>query len=110
MTGVEILSSVTIYNNILPEWFGWLSAMGFIVFTIVCFMALTKGCFRLGTLCAVLAVVFIVTGYFSVTPNKNSIDHIEYRVLIDESVSMTEFFDKYEVIDKDGRIYTIKER
>lgn len=110
MDGVMILSSETIYNNILPEWFGGWSALGFILFTLICFMTLTEGCYRLGTLCAVLAVVFIVTGYCSDTPNKNSVDHIEYRVLIDESVSMTEFFDKYEVIDKDGRIYTIKER
>lgn len=32
-----------------------------------------------------------------------------YDVLIDESVSMTEFYEKYEIIDQRGQIFTIKE-
>lgn len=32
-----------------------------------------------------------------------------YDVLIDESVSMTEFYERYEIIDQRGRIFTIKE-
>lgn len=34
----------------------------------------------------------------------------QYKVTIDDSVSMTEFLDKYEIIDQDGKIYTIRER
>ena len=33
-----------------------------------------------------------------------------YSVIIDDSVSMTEFYDKYEVIDIQGKIFTITER
>lgn len=33
-----------------------------------------------------------------------------YDVLIDESVSMTEFYGKYEIIDQQGQIFTIKEK
>ena len=29
---------------------------------------------------------------------------------ISESVSMTEFYEQYEIIDVDGKIYTIKEK
>ena len=32
-----------------------------------------------------------------------------YDVLIDESVSMTEFYERYEIIDQQGRVFTIKE-
>lgn len=33
-----------------------------------------------------------------------------YQVLIDESVSMTDFFERYEIIEQEGKIYTIKEK
>ena len=33
-----------------------------------------------------------------------------YKVTIDETVSMTEFHERYEIIDQDGLIYKIKER
>ena len=36
--------------------------------------------------------------------------YIKYKVTISESVSMTEFNDRYEIIDVDGKIYTIRER
>ena len=34
----------------------------------------------------------------------------QYKVTINDSVSMTEFLDKYEIIDQDGKIYTVRER
>lgn len=33
-----------------------------------------------------------------------------YEVMIDESVSMTEFYEQYDVIDQCGKIYKIKEK
>ena len=33
-----------------------------------------------------------------------------YMVLIDDSISMIEFYDKYEILDVQGKIYTICER
>lgn len=35
---------------------------------------------------------------------------IKYKVTISENVSMTEFIEKYEIIDVDGMIYTIREK
>lgn len=34
----------------------------------------------------------------------------QYQVIIDDSVSMNDFLDKYEIIDTEGKIITIKER
>lgn len=34
----------------------------------------------------------------------------QYKITIDDSVSMVEFLDKYEIIDQDGKIYTVRER
>lgn len=35
---------------------------------------------------------------------------IKYKVTISEEVSMVEFYEKYEIIDVDGMIYTIREK
>lgn len=35
---------------------------------------------------------------------------IAYKVTVGDSVSMNEFYEKYEILDVDGKIYTIKER
>jgi len=42
----------------------------------------------------------IVSEIFSPTPI--------YKVLVDDSVSMKEFYDKYEILSVEGKIYTIK--
>lgn len=33
-----------------------------------------------------------------------------YEVIIDDSASMTDFLDKYEIIDTKGKIFTVRER
>lgn len=38
------------------------------------------------------------------------IKFIKYKVTVSEEVSMTEFFERYEIIDVDGAIYTIREK
>lgn len=35
---------------------------------------------------------------------------IAYKVTVEDSVSMNEFYEKYKILDVDGKIYTIKER
>ena len=32
----------------------------------------------------------------------------KYKVTIDDTVSLNEFYEKYEIIDQEGKIYTIK--
>lgn len=34
----------------------------------------------------------------------------EYKVTISDEVSMNEFMDKYEIIEQDGKVYTVRER
>lgn len=110
MTGVEILSSEVVYNTILPEWclaIGILAMFAF--FGIMAWQFATERVV-LGFMCLVLALGSILVGTFGVAENKNSINHIEYKVTIDDSVSMNEFLDKYEIIDQEGKIYIVKEK
>lgn len=52
--------------------------------------------------------------YGSIILSRDYIDkektEIHYQVTIDDSVSFNEFYDKYEILEKEGDIYTIKER
>lgn len=95
MNGVEILSSETIYNTTLPE---WCIAIGFILMVafagLMCWNIASE---RLGQMlvCLVLLIGSVFLMIFSDTDNKHDISHIEYKVTIDDSVSMNEFLDKY---------------
>ena len=37
-------------------------------------------------------------------------NYIEYEVTINDNVSFTEFVDRYDVLDKNGEIYTVREK
>lgn len=34
----------------------------------------------------------------------------QYKVIVDDSVSMNEFVEKYEIIDQEGKIFVVRER
>ena len=116
MNGVEILSSETIYQTEVYWWLlivipiiGLLVGLTLSIVTwvkdgfddqlISLTIALTIGCFALG---------FALT--VATEHETDTIDHIEYKVTIDDSVSMNELLDKYEILDQEGKIYTVKER
>lgn len=58
----------------------------------------------------VLSFSFVFIGCLGGICRKTDIDHIEYKVTVDDSVSINEFLNKYEILDKEGKIYTVKER
>ena len=109
MNGVEILASETIYNTILPEWCLVLGLIGMFI-TIGVTIQLFVGGYDIATLISLVVVAFTVVAILSRIPNKNNIDYIEYKVTIDDSVSMNEFLNKYEILDREGKIYIVKER
>lgn len=47
-------------------------------------------------------------GYFSDYINR--VEYKEYKVTIDDNVSLKEFNERYEIIDREGEIYTIVEK
>lgn len=60
-------------------------------------------------LCLITAVGILVSLTCFGTANEY-FDHYEYQVIIDDSVSLTEFMEKYEILDQEGLIYTVKEK
>jgi hypothetical protein len=108
MTGVEILATQEIATA-----FGFCWA-GFICLTIV---GLFFGAYLyLGyeSIPASLFIfVFALAGAFFVGFKADGIPteyEPQYKVTISDEVSMNDFLEKYEIIDQEGKIYTVRER
>ena len=106
MNGVEILSTTE-----LTSWYGWTFEVTFFITIVVCvvvsILARNIVCGGMVGLAAFLLCA-IVFGGFGV--GKYETGEYEYKVTIDDSVSMNEFLDKYEILDQEGKIYTVREK
>jgi len=112
MSGVEILSSIEVGVNYTSNW--WL--IGFIFLGCIVVGGIIRawichdsteaipGCLA-GTLIGLLLWLFIGAATYQPTAYET-----HYKVTIDDSVSINEFLDKYEIIDQEGKIYTVRER
>ena len=117
MNGVEILTSeeVAIAYNI----FNW-SNFGLVAYFALIFAIFAGLIYTIKEydfLSGVIAFAsFFVIGAFGfgipigATTAEPTEYETQYKVTIDDSVSMTEFINKYEIIDQDGKIYTVRER
>ena len=113
MNGVEILSEYAVSTT--PVWVTVVSILGMIGGIILVYIAEQRMSDTAGWICFTCAVLCFVTS-FTLAILENSTDcfkeysHTELKVTIDDSVSMNEFLDKYEILDQEGKIYTVKER
>lgn len=114
MAGVNILAEDTIMiSQYSFAWNGWtifcyIMAMCFVIFTIALIADRDITCI----LTSVFAIFLFIlgTGIANITGEEKVYDHSEYLVTIDETVSFSEFNQKYEVIEQKGELYRIKER
>ena len=109
MNGVTILNSYESLTN-----FGSILLMSilctwFLAAAIVALFALLKyGCdsWKEFAILVVCIVLFIICG--CLIPEDKYETH--YQVTVDNSVSMNEVQNKYEIIEVEGKIYTVRER
>ena len=111
MNGVEILSESYQYESFInPIWIVIIGVIGLIIAIIgACTINYTKLQHVLFIL-AGLVIIGIIVCFTGALIETDEIIGIEYKVTIDDSVSMNEFLDKYEIIDQEGKIYIVKER
>ena len=108
MEGITILNQFVVDNAPV----GWFAIICGGVLLLVCLWAMFKfiGWNEIGYVSVFIILAFVCAGMTAV-----GIDVVakppetRYQILIDESVSMTEFFEKYEIIEQEGKIYTVKE-
>lgn len=115
MTGVEILATQEVVTETTCNW--WLAGIVFLAVVILggifgfCIsdyidrgLAVIMGCF-LGALIGLMAWAFI--GVISIKPVAYE---TQYKITISDEVPMNDFLERYEIVDQDGKIYTVKER
>lgn len=110
MEGIEILS---VGEEIIRSGFNWTAAA--FVFAICCILgALTFIAERGVSPTSAVIITLMISVFFAslfgmmFMPKVDSIP--TYKVTIEDSVNFNEFNEKYEIIEQDGKIYTIKER
>ena len=59
--------------------------------------------------CSIITIIINVIIWYCLIDSYNNI-HVEYKVIIDDSVGFNEFYEKYEIISINGNIYTIAEK
>lgn len=62
-----------------------------------------------GTSC-ICGIILYIVGLFCMSFVESGTGKYTYKVTISDEVNFVEFNDKYEIIDQDGLIYTIKEK
>ena len=64
---------------------------------------------------ALIGLILIIIGFFGINHTTNAmertsvLDYNTYKVTLDETISAREFLDKYEILSREGEIFTIKE-
>ena len=114
MNGVEILASTEVVTEVAYNW--WLAGFIYLGFIIAggiigyldsdCFdrsFAVIFGC--------IISSLFgiIVLGMAAVATQTPVAYETQYKVAISDNVSMVDFMEKYEIIDQEGKIYTVRE-
>lgn len=114
LEGIEILNQIEITTK--PDWAaicGAISLFMLSIFVVAMFISIAKDKEIVVTITFILMILSIVAviTFLALYENiKVPTGKYEYQVTIDKSVSMTEFYEKYEIIDVEGKIYTIKEK
>lgn len=57
-----------------------------------------------------ISIICIIIFMICIGYNHSKLDHVEYQVTISDDVPMVEFNSKYEIVNQNGKIYTIKEK
>lgn len=115
MTGVEILTSKEIVVETAYSWTAFWICAGIILALCIAFGLYNSmgendyGHLFLGLLAGV--VLGCLSGVIAAIAFSTPATYeTQYDVIISPEVSMTEFYERYEVIEQDGRIFTIREK
>lgn len=114
LEGIEILNQMEITTK--AEWISRaviICTVLMIIFgiTTITAAALNKDIFTIVMfILTVISVIAILIFIILDTKTNVPTGKYEYQVTINDNVSMTEFYEKYEIIKVEGKIYTIREK
>lgn len=109
MEGIDILATGKVAADPIPNSLVFILIFVFsIIIGII--IGLKKG--DCGLMIIMSSLIGLCIGYLAALfVGIAEIEYYEtYKVTISDEVSMNEFMDKYEILNQDGKIYTVKER
>lgn len=113
MPGVEILNTTIHYKEVLPTW----TLIVIIAIIVIPAVASLIGEIQDKDLLSTIGRISLIFGLCvallmgtKIRQTTNQIDYIEHEVLINDSVSLTEFNEKYEIVSQKGKIYVVREK
>lgn len=116
MEGIEVLNQIEIME--LPLWVNVVIIVLLIItlFSLVMSFVdaikdITNGhCWIFMVVTTVTYIALIIMSSMDKQLLTEPTGKYEYQVTIDDSVSMNEFYEKYEIVEVNGKIYTIREK
>ena len=110
MNGVEILNTTYEYARLIdPKWL----VLCLILLLITVFVgAITVDFDVAQAICAgslVILIIGVVVCFFGMLTETDTVVGVKYDVVISDEVPMNEFLNKYEIIEQNGKIYTVEE-
>ena len=111
--GIEILSQNTVSDAAPGMVFAIIMFLCFVGFILS--LSLIVGACDNKSIAALISSSFLLICFclmcgFCIWRQVNPEIHTEYKVLIDDTASWHDIYNKYEIIDQEGKIYTIKEK
>ena len=114
MTGVEILAIEEVAVAFTFSWKVFLvcSPVFFIVIAAVVGITTFDDCIGNSLILGLICGVIFGPLFGVLLARDTAITEYEthYKVTISEDVKMTEFLERYEIVDQEGKIYTVRER
>ena len=114
MEGVRILAEnavmLTQYNFVWNVW----TIFFYILAAILVVLALWTTGYKEDSVAILTGIsiavsIFVGTCIANVAGTNEIFDYTEYKVIVDDTVNMNEFMSKYEILDRDGEIYIVRE-
>lgn len=108
MDGVTILQVIT--DTHLPDWAEALQLLAIIIGAGALIFCIATACVKedtAATICFGVTIICVLIIFY--TGSLSEITDVTYRVLVDDTVNMNEFFSKYELIRTEGLIYVVRE-
>ena len=112
MEGIEILNKTPVM--VRPDWLAEGVIVSFVLFIV--FLALTGVCLSndltmLGLFCAILTFICWIFLLVSDEIKVESTDgRYRYEVTIDKSVSLQDIYERYDVIEQDGKKWVVEDK